>query len=131
MMKKISTFIVRNRKWFVILFAILLVGGIVGAFFVDTNFSDVAYLPDDSTVSIGLDKMYGAFGEGGNASSMVTNVSYQQAIDFKEQIVDTAGVKDVIWMDDLFFGIKIGDKAIIKDAVNPAGITQGLSLIHI
>lgn len=131
MMKKISTFIVRNRKWFVILFAILLVGGIVGAFFVDTNFSDVAYLPDDSTVSIGLDKMYGAFGEGGNASSMVTNVSYQQAIDFKEQIVNTAGVKDVIWMDDLFFGIKIGDKAIIKDAVNPAGITQGEAIDYL
>lgn len=131
MMKKLSRFIVKNRKWFVILFAILLVGGIIGAFFVDTNFSDVAYLPDDSTVSIGLDKMYGAFGEGGNASSMVTNVSYQQAIDFKEQIVDTAGVKDVIWMDDLFFGIKIGDKAIIKDAVKPAGITQGEAIDYL
>ena len=131
MMKKLSRFIVKNRKWFVILFAILLVGGIIGAFFVDTNFSDVAYLPDDSTVSIGLDKMYGAFGEGGNASSMVTNVSYQQAIDFKEQIVDTAGVKDVIWMDDLFFGIKIGDKAIIKDAVNPAGITRGEAIDYL
>lgn len=131
MMKKLSRFIVKNRKWFVILFAILLVGGIIGAFFIDTNFSDVAYLPDDSTVSIGLDKMYGAFGEGGNASSMVTNVSYQQAIDFKEQIVDTAGVKDVIWMDDLFFGIKIGDKAIIKDAVNPAGITRGEAIDYL
>lgn len=131
MMKKISTFIVRNRKWFVILFAILLVGGIVGAFFVDTNFSDVAYLPDDSTVSIGLDKMYGAFGEGGNASSMVTNVSYQQAIDFKEQIVDTAGVKDVIWMDDLFFGIKIGDSAIIKEAVKSAKITEGEAIYYL
>ena len=131
MMKKISTFIVKNRKWFVILFAILLVGGIVGAFFVDTNFSDVAYLPDDSTVSIGLDKMYGAFGEGGNASSMVTNVSYQQAIDFKEQIVDTAGVKDVIWMDDLFFGIKIGDSAIIKEAVKSAKITEGEAIDYL
>lgn len=131
MMKKISTFIVRNRKWFVILFAILLVGGIIGAFFLDTNFSDVAYLPDDSTVSIGLDKMYGAFGEGGNASSMVTNVSYQQAIDFKEQIVDTAGVKDVIWMDDLFFGIKIGDSAIIKEAVKSAKITEGEAIHYL
>lgn len=131
MMKKISTFIVRNRKWFVILFAILLVGGIVGAFFVDTNFSDVAYLPDDSTVSIGLDKMYGAFGEGGNASSMVTNVSYQQAIDFKEQIVDTAGVKDVIWMDDLFFGIKIGGTAIVKEAVKTAKITEGEAVYYL
>lgn len=131
MMKKLSRFVVKNRKWFVILFAILLVGGIIGAFFVDTNFSDVAYLPDDSTVSIGLDKMYGAFGEGGNASSMVTNVSYQQAIDFKEQIVGTEGVKDVIWMDDLFFGIKIGDKAIIKDAVKPAGITQGEAIDYL
>lgn len=131
MMKKISTFIVRNRKWFVILFAILLVGGIVGAFFVDINFSDVAYLPDDSTVSIGLDKMYGAFGEGGNASSMVTNVSYQQAIDFKEQIVDTAGVKDVIWMDDLFFGIKIGGTAIVKEAVKTAKITEGEAVYYL
>ena len=131
MMRKISTFIVKNRKWIVIVFAIFLVGGIVGSFFVETNFSDVVYLPDDSKVSIGLDKMYGAFGEGGNASTMVTNISYQQAIDFKEQIVDTEGVKDVIWMDDLFFGIKIGDKAIIKDAVKPAGITQGEAIDYL
>ena len=131
MMRKISTFIVKNRKWIVIVFAIFLVGGIVGSFFVETNFSDVVYLPDDSKVSIGLDKMYGAFGEGGNASTMVTNISYQQAIDFKEQIVGTEGVKDVIWMDDLFFGIEIGGTAIVKEAVKAAKITEGEAVYYL
>ena len=133
MMRKFSTFVVKNRKWFIILFAVLLVGGIVGSFFVDTNFSDVVYLPDDSPVSIGLDKMYGAFGEGGNASATVTNLTFDQALDFKAKMQATEGLKPdgIIWMDDLFFGIKIGDKAIIKDAVNPAGITRGEAIDYL
>ena len=124
MMRKFSTFVVKNRKWFIILFAVLLVGGIVGSFFVDTNFSDVVYLPDDSPVSIGLDKMYGAFGEGGNASATVTNLTFDQALAFKAQMQATEGV-------NLFFGIKIGDKAIIKDAVKPAGITRGEAIDYL
>ena len=106
-MKKFSTFVVKNRKWFLIAFAVFLVAGIVGSFFVETNFSDVVYLPDDSEVSIGLEKMYGAFGEGGNASTMVTNLTYQQAIDFKTQMEGTEGVKSVIWLDDLFLSSEL------------------------
>ena len=106
-MKKFSTFVVKNRKWFLIAFAVFLVAGIVGSFFVETNFSDVVYLPDDSEVSIGLEKMYGAFGEGGNASTMVTNLTYQQAIDFKTQMEETEGVKSVIWLDDLFLSSEL------------------------
>lgn len=106
-MKKFSTFVVKNRKWFLIAFAVFLVAGIVGSFFVETNFSDVVYLPDDSEVSIGLEKMYGAFGEGGNASTMVTNLTYQQAIDFKTRMEGTEGVKSVIWLDDLFLSSEL------------------------
>lgn len=132
-MKKFSTFVVKNRKWFLIAFAVFLVAGIVGSFFVETNFSDVVYLPDDSEVSIGLEKMYGAFGEGGNASTMVTNLTYQQAIDFKTRMEGTEGVKSVIWLDDLFFGMEIGGKTIIHDAVaatEPA-ITEGEAISYL
>ncbi len=118
-MKKFSTFVVKNRKWFLIAFAVFLVAGIVGSFFVETNFSDVVYLPDDSEVSIGLEKMYGAFGEGGNASTMVTNLTYQQAIDFKTQMEGTEGVKSVIWLDDLFLSSEL-----LKDA-NGKPVTLG------
>lgn len=118
-MKKFSTFVVKNRKWFLIAFAVFLVAGIVGSFFVETNFSDVVYLPDDSEVSIGLEKMYGAFGEGGNASTMVTNLTYQQAIDFKTQMEGTEGVKSVIWLDDLFLSSEL-----LKDS-NGKPVTLG------
>lgn len=118
-MKKFSTFVVKNRKWFLIAFAVFLVAGIVGSFFVETNFSDVVYLPDDSEVSIGLEKMYGAFGDGGNASTMVTNLTYQQAIDFKTQMEGTEGVKSVIWLDDLFLSSEL-----LKDS-NGKPVTLG------
>lgn len=129
-MKKFSTFVVKNRKWFLIAFAVFLVAGIVGSFFVETNFSDVVYLPDDSEVSIGLEKMYGAFGEGGNASTMVTNLTYQQAIDFKTQMEGTEGVKSVIWLDDLFLSSELltdsnGKPVTLGQICEEEGIDEG------
>ena len=129
-MKKFSTFVVKNRKWFLIAFAVFLVAGIVGSFFVETNFSDVVYLPDDSEVSIGLEKMYGAFGEGGNASTMVTNLTYQQAIDFKTQMEETEGVKSVIWLDDLFLSSELlkdsnGKPVTLGQICEEEGIDEG------
>ena len=116
-MRKFSAFVVKNRKWITIIFAVLLAGAVVGAFFVDVNYSDVAYLPDDSEVSRGLDKMYGEFGPGGNASAMLSNATYDEALDFKHRMESIRGVKSIIWLDDLFFGIELGDTAIIRAGV--------------
>lgn len=130
-MRKFSTFVVKNRKWITIIFALMLAAAVVGAFFVDVNYSDVVYLPDDSEVSIGLEHMYGEFSSSGNASAMISNVSYDEALAFKAQMEQTAGVKNVIWLDDLFLGIKIGDSEIIAKAAENSGITDGKAVEYL
>lgn len=124
-MRKFSAFVVKNRKWITIIFAILIAGAVVGSFFVDVNYSDVVYLPEDSDVSQGLEHMYGEFSTSGNASAMISNVTYDEALDFKARMEATSGVKNVIWLDDLFLGIQIGNRAIIAEAAENSGITDG------
>ena len=124
-MRKFSAFVVKNRKWITIIFAILIAGAVVGSFFVDVNYSDVVYLPEDSEVSQGLEHMYGEFTTSGNASAMISNVTYDEALDFKARMEATSGVKNVIWLDDLFLGIQIGNRAIIAEAAEKSGITDG------
>ena len=66
----IARTVVKKRLWFVIAFGVLFIAGIVGYFFVNTNYDSTSYLPDDSEVKQGLSTMYDEFGEGGNASVM-------------------------------------------------------------
>ncbi len=104
--------VVKKRLWFVIAFAVLFVAGIVGFFFVNTNYDSTAYLPSDSEVKSGLSIMYDEFGEGGNASAMIikrgaegkTSVSYAEAVEFKNKILKTEGIDGAMWLDDLFAG---------------------------
>ena len=71
-MRKISTFIVKQRLWITIVFALCMVASAVGAFFVEVNYADTVYLPSDSSLKQGLDAMYAEFGEGGNATVMLS-----------------------------------------------------------
>ena len=105
--------VVKKRLWFVIAFAVLFVAGVVGFFFVNTNYDSTAYLPSDSEVKSGLSAMYEEFGEGGNASAMIIrrgddgkgSVSYAEAVEFKNKLLGTDGIAGALWLDDLFEGI--------------------------
>ena len=50
-MRAFSRFVVNNRLWIVIVFAVLLVASIVGMMFVEVNYNDSGYLPKDSSVA--------------------------------------------------------------------------------
>ena len=63
-MRKLSTFIVKQRLWITIAFALCLIASVVGAFFVEVNYADTVYLPQSSSLKQGLDTMYAEFGEG-------------------------------------------------------------------
>ena len=118
-MKTFARFVVNNRLWIVIVFAVLLVASIVGMLFVDVNYNDSAYLPDDNLVAEGLDAMYGEFGEGGNATVMLSNTTIEDAVEFKEKMEAINGVASVIWIDDIFLSDEIW---VIKKAQESAEI---------
>ena len=109
----IARTVVKKRLWFVIAFGVLFIAGIVGYFFVNTNYDSTSYLPDDSEVKQGLSTMYDEFGEGGNASVMITkteskkkvSVSYADAAEFKSKMLKEDGIANILWLDDLFGGI--------------------------
>ena len=127
-MKTFARFVVNNRLWIVIVFAVLLVASIVGTLFVDVNYNDSAYLPDDNLVAEGLDAMYGEFGEGGNATVMLSNTTIEDAVEFKEKMEAINGVASVIWIDDIFLSDEIW---VIKEAQKSANISRGKAVYFV
>ena len=85
-MKSFARFVVNNKLWIVIIFTVLLIASIVGMTFVKVNYNDSAYLPDDNLVSEGLKAMYGEFGEGGNATVMLSDTDVESAVEFKQKM---------------------------------------------
>lgn len=128
-MKNLSRFIVNNRLWIVIVFAVLLIASIVGMMFVEVNYNDSGYLPKDSSVAKGLDAMYGEFGEGGNATVMLSETTIEKAVEFKEWMESIDGVATVIWIDDIFLSDEIW---VIKKAQESTdGVTRGKAVYFI
>lgn len=105
--------VVKRRKVFIIVFSILFILGLVGYFFVKTNYDSTAYLPDDSEMKQGLSIMYDEFGENGNASLMLKKsikgenrtITYLEAVEYKNKVLSIDGIKSVMWLDDLFSGL--------------------------
>ena len=106
-MKGLARFIVNNKFWITIVFVALAVASAVGMVFVKVNYNDSSYLPKDSSISRGLDAMYGEFGPGGNATVMLSETTIEEATDFKKEIEAIDGVAGVIWVDDIFLGIDV------------------------
>lgn len=127
-MRAFSRFVVNNRLWIVIIFAVLLIASIVGMMFVEVNYNDSAYLPSDSPVSKGLNAMYGEFGEGGNATVMLSETNIENAVEFKRYMESIDGVADVIWIDDIFLSDEIW---IIKKAKETAEISDGKAVFFV
>ena len=114
-MRKFSTFIVKQRLWITIAFALCLIASVVGAFFVEVNYADTVYLPQSSSLKQGLDTMYSEFGEGGNATVMLSKADIEEMMEFKKSVESIDGVSSVIWLDDIFLSEEIG---VIKEAID-------------
>lgn len=127
-MKSFARFVVNNRLWIVIVFAVLLIASIVGMMFVEVNYNDSGYLPDDNKVAQGLDAMYGEFGEGGNATVMLSETTIEKAVEFKQKMEAVSGVADVIWIDDIFLSDEIW---VIKKAQESAEISRGKAVYFV
>ncbi len=69
--------------------------------FVAVNYDMNDYLPEDAESSVALDIMGKEFdGEIPNARVMVQNVSYREALEYKEKLEAVEGVSSVTWLDD-------------------------------
>lgn len=101
-MISIFTFIVRARKRIIITFILL---SIVCFFLnsrVHVNYDLYDFLPEDSPSTVALNVMEEEF-EGAipNARAMVKDVTIPEALQIKEKLLNTKGVTDVTWLDDV------------------------------
>lgn len=115
---KLARFIVKRRLIFVILFGVLALAFAVCIPFVQVNYNDMKYLPDDSTVSQGLGVMNANFGANGNGSVMAQDISVHDAVELKTRLEAVSGVKSVMWLDDLLDAF-IGDIVAEMNEKNP------------
>jgi len=100
-----------------ILFGVLTVASAICIPFVTVNYNDTEYLPEDSSTMQGLQLLYSEYGEGGNASLMLKDVTVPEALAYKEKVESVSGVQSVLWLDDVLSGFL--DGVIVN--INAAG----------
>ncbi len=114
-MKKIFNFIVNKRIFFLILWSVLLVGSIVMIPLVNINYDTTYYLPETSRTKESLVIMEEEFGLTGQASVMVENVTIEQAIEHKRNLLkinknkkfanlENGIIMEIVWIDSFIEG---------------------------
>lgn len=102
MKRKLFDLVIRFRIPIIILFLLAAVWGAFAKELVQVNYDMNDYLPDESPSTVSMDKMKDEFeGEIPNARVTVKNVSYAQALKYKEKLEKIEGVEDVTWIDDV------------------------------
>lgn len=101
-MDRFSQFVIHHKKSILIVFLILtLICGML-SFLVSVNYELVDYLPKDAQSTTAIKIMKEEFdGEMPNAKVMLTGVSIQQALEYKEKIAAIDGVISISWFDDI------------------------------
>lgn len=92
-MKKIAEFIVKYRKWMLILFLGLCAFSVWGMTQVEIEYSIEEYLPASTDTKRALDVMDKEFTTYGTATVMVRNVSFEKAKSLHDEIENLEGVK--------------------------------------
>lgn len=92
---KLASFIVDKRKAILVLFVFALIYSLLSISKVKVNQDLTKYLPEESETRIGLITMEEEFVTYGMASIMLTNVTYEQAEDIADLLLDVEGVSSV------------------------------------
>ncbi len=101
-MDKFSHAVIKYKKSILIAFLIVAVLSGIFSLLVSVNYDMVDYLPDDAQSTTAIEIMNEEFGgETPNARVMLTDVSIQEALEYKEKIVVIDGVTSVSWLDDV------------------------------
>lgn len=106
-MNKIANFIVEKKNVIFIFLAIILIVSTIGIFNVNVNYDMSKYLPDDSEVKIGMEKMNQDFGELSNITVMIDDLSKEERAQVQEELSNIENVKSVVFIE--------GDEEYQKD----------------
>lgn len=111
-------FITRRKKLIIIIFIILAILSIGLQFFVQVNYNMADYLPPDAQSTTGLAIMGDEFDEAmPNTNVMIRNVTIMEAMEYKEEMQNIAGVSQVLWLDsmvDIREPLEISDTATVE-----------------
>ncbi|MDE5413187.1 efflux RND transporter permease subunit [Alkalihalobacterium chitinilyticum] len=100
-MADIAAKIIKHNKAIVIVFMVLTMVSAVAQFFVHVNYNMSDYMPENTSSTIAVEIMEEEFGGAmSNAQVMVTDVTVQEALYYKDRLEKIDGVTDVIWLDD-------------------------------
>ncbi|MCG1023502.1 RND family transporter [Sutcliffiella horikoshii] len=98
----IASRIIKHKKAVLIVFALVTIISTVAQFFVSVNYNMVDYLPEDAQSTKAMEIMEKEFtGSVPDTRVMVTDVSIQEAVSYKERLEAIDGVAEVIWLDDV------------------------------
>lgn len=101
MKEKFFDKVIRFRIPIIIIFILAAIAGGYCKNLVKVNYDMNDYLPADSPSTLALEKMGDEFdGEIPNARVAIKDVSYAQALDYKEKLEKIKGVESVTWLDD-------------------------------
>lgn len=100
-MDRLADVIVKRRKLIFLVFILLAV--LCACFIpeVQVNYNLAKYLPADLRTSQAMDIMEREFSLTGSARVMVEDVSITESAEIKKRLKQVAGVKSVIWLDDV------------------------------
>ncbi|KAB2331701.1 RND family transporter [Bacillus mesophilum] len=94
--------IIKHKKAVLLIFALVTVLSTVAQFFVSVNYNMVDYLPDDAGSTKAMEIMEEEFtATVPNTRVMISDVTVQEALSFKEELTAIDGVSEVIWLDDV------------------------------
>lgn len=101
-MDKFSQTVIKYKRGVLITFIIASILGAVFSTMVSVNYNLVDYLPKDAQSTSAIKIMKNEFkGEMPNARVMLTGVSIQEALEYKEKIKAIDGVSSISWLDDI------------------------------
>lgn len=100
-MDRYTNFIIKHRRLIIGIFLLLAVICAGLSTLVGVNYSFADYLPDGASSTKALDVMEEEYDQAAaNVRVMVYDVSISEALDYKKQIENVDGVKEVSWLDD-------------------------------
>lgn len=117
-MDTFAHFITRRKKLIIIIFTILAILSIGLQFFVQVNYNMADYLPPGAQSTTGLAIMGDEFDEAmTNTNVMIRDVTIMEAMEYKEELQNIAGVSQVLWLDsmvDIREPLEISDTATVE-----------------
>lgn len=101
-MDKFSHAVIKHKKIVLIAFIVTAIISAIFSLLVSVNYDMVDYLPKDAQSTTAIKIMENEFGgEMPNARIMLTGVSIQEALEYKEKIEVIDGVRSISWLDDI------------------------------